>query len=202
MKIKILSIVDHGQPASVHLNINGAARELPMNTEVEVTDEEFLALGHSDHTIEILVEGSTAADEAEQAPAPAGSGDGGDAGGGGDSGEPAADTSETTDEQPIEQDPPIDPATLPPPPVNADDLSLQAPADTTTETAAATQNLAQIEALLPENFLDRSIDVIVVELPGLTAAQLVAAKALEEGGKTRKGLMSALDAAIAAAAQA
>jgi hypothetical protein len=202
MKIKILSIVDHGQPASVHLNINGAARELPMNTEVEVTDEEFLALGHSDHTIEILVEGSTAADEAEQAPAPAGSGDGGDAGGGGDSGEPAADTSETAETQPIEQDPPIDPDTLPPPPVNADDLSLQAPADETTETADTTQNLAQIEALLPENFLDRSIDEIAVDLPGLTAAQLVAAKALEEGGKTRKGLMSALDAAIAAAAQA
>jgi hypothetical protein len=93
-RIQILSDVQAGRPSPLHLNINGVVTELPMNTEIVVTDEQFLALGHSDHAIEILVEGDTVADEAEQAPAPAGSGDGGDAGGGGASGDAPTDISE------------------------------------------------------------------------------------------------------------
>lgn len=81
----------HGSHQPIRLNINGSAREIPTNTKVEVTADELAALNDSDHEITI-VEGGTAADEAEQPPAPADSGGGGDAGGGGSSGGPATDT--------------------------------------------------------------------------------------------------------------
>jgi hypothetical protein len=211
MLIKILPIVAHGQPQPVHLNINGESVELPVNTDIEVTDEQFLALGHSDHAIQILVEGSTAADEAEQAPAPAGSGDGGDAGGGGDSGDAATDTSEeetaeqpeqADDEEAAEENAETERENV------ADDAEADETADeqpdaeqTGDEQPTADDSLTQIEALLPKGFHDRSVPAIVADLPGLTPAQLVAAKALEEAGKTRSTLMAALDEAIAAKAQ-
>jgi hypothetical protein len=71
MKIIIHPQVNAGSPTPVHLNINGVAVDLPVGQEIDVTDEQFVALGHSDHTIEITVEGEAAADAIEQAPAPA-----------------------------------------------------------------------------------------------------------------------------------
>jgi hypothetical protein len=90
-KIIIQPAMSDGSQQPVRLTINGVETELPVGQEITVTDEQFLALGHTDHNIEITVEGEAAADEIEQAPAPASTG--GDAGGGGDSGDAATDTS-------------------------------------------------------------------------------------------------------------
>jgi hypothetical protein len=143
-RIIIHSDVKAGQPMPVLLTINGEPTiELPLNQEVDVTDEQFVALAHSDHTIEITVEGETAAaDEAEQAPAPAGSGDGGDAGGGGNSGEPAADTS-TSDESELEPTPEA--------------------AETVSEPEAAAQPESEAPAAADETTLE--LDAPVVEAP-------------------------------------
>lgn len=94
MNTIIIAGPSYGQPQPVRLNVGGRQREYPVNTEVNVDDAELAALRNTDHEI-TLIEGGTAADEAEeQAPAPAGSGDGGDAGGGGESGDPATDDSD------------------------------------------------------------------------------------------------------------
>jgi hypothetical protein len=192
-RIKILSIVDHGQPQPVFLNINGVETELPVNTDITVTDEQFLALGHTDHNIEILVEGETAADEAEeQAPAPAGSGDGGDAGGGGDSGEAATETSEAgAPGAPEGENQPLVPAEATHDPSQPEQTS-------TPETETTEQTpIGELEVALPEGFHDRSVDKIAADIPNLNLAQLHAALALEEGGKTRRTLVTVLKDAIA-----
>jgi hypothetical protein len=88
-KIIIQPAMSDGSQQPVRLTINGVETELPVGQEITVTDEQFLALGHTDHNIQITVEGEAAADEIEQAPAPASTG--GDAGGGGDSGDAATD---------------------------------------------------------------------------------------------------------------
>lgn len=127
-KIIIHSDVKAGQPMPVLLTIDGAPTvELPINQEIDVTDEQLVALGHTDNTIELVIEGEAAeapvaeeapetpatpapesdtveqeptADDTEQAPAPAAAAGGGDAGGGGDSGGAATDTSGTAQADP------------------------------------------------------------------------------------------------------
>jgi hypothetical protein len=88
----IIKGIQQGSTQPVFLAVNGRETTLPVNREVTVNDDQLAALGDTDHQFTIV--SSTAADEAEQEPAPADSGDGGDAGGGGESGDaPAADTS-------------------------------------------------------------------------------------------------------------
>lgn len=81
----IISGPTYGQPQPVRVRNGSGTRALPVNTEIAVSAEELADLELTDHSIQIL-DGDTAADEA---PAPAGSGDGGEAGAGG-SGEPGA----------------------------------------------------------------------------------------------------------------
>jgi hypothetical protein len=88
----IIEGIQQGSTQPVFLAVNGKETPLPVNKEVTVNDDQLAALADTDHKFTIV--SSTAADEADQNPAPADSGDGGDAGGGGESGEdPAADTS-------------------------------------------------------------------------------------------------------------
>ena len=72
----------------------------------------------------------------------------------------------------------------------------QAPVDRTAEIAAQISDKPEEE---PADILDGTVVSIVAQFPSMTRAQLEELRAREQAGKTRKGLIKALDEAIEAA---
>lgn len=64
--------------------------------------------------------------------------------------------------------------------------------------AAADTAPEPVSVLIPADFLDRSVAAILPDLEGMSAAELEALRAAETGGKTRKSLIAAIEAHVAA----
>lgn len=214
-RIKILPLVDAGSPGPIHLNINGVEKSLDVGVEITVTDDEFLALGHSDHVIELQIEGNTAAVDEEQTSAPAGSGDGGEVGGGatGDaaaatSGEAQADPALVTSNDEAAASvpqPEIEPMT-PPPGEQTSDLELQpseevqAPAEAAPEAEVASGD--DVSAELPaapeaqpeveEAPVEEPVADVQPEVAPAAAAELTPIEKLEQAEKLEQEAIAEL----------